>query len=141
MLYATADVRRPDAAEEGVHFVGYWQHLQGVVNEPLVFDARLTSYRVLGQLDEAGIQFITLRKRSPRLKAQTAALDDGPWQKVKLPIPKRKHQTFLAQESEVTLTGCPQPLRQIILKDHGRAEPPSVITNHRELPWVEVLIL
>lgn len=141
VLYANADVRRHDAAEEVVHFVDYWQHLKGVVHETLVFDSRLTTYRVLGQLDEAGIKFITLRKRSPRLKAQTAALDDGHWQKVKLPIPKRKHQTFLAHESEVTLTGCPKPLRQIIMKDHGRAEPTYVITNNRELPLVEVLII
>ena len=141
VLYANADVLRQDAAEEVVHFVEYWQHLKGVVNETLVFDSRLTNYRVLGQLDAAGIKFITLRKRSPRLKAQTAALDDSHWQKVKLPIPKRKHQTFLAHESEVTLTGCPKPLHQIIMKDHGRAEPTYVITNNRELPLVEVLII
>jgi len=94
--YANADGLRQDAAEEVVPFVEYWQHLQGVVNDTRVFDSRLTTYRVLGQLDEAGIQFITLRKRSPRLKAQTAALDDSHWQQGKLPSPQRKHQTLLA---------------------------------------------
>jgi transposase len=141
LLYANADVLRQDGAEEVLHFVEYWQHLKGVVNETLVFDSRLTSYRVLGQLDEADIKFITLRTRSARLKTQTAALDDDQWQKVKLPIPKRKHQRFLAHESEVTLTNCPKPLRQIIMKDHGRAEPTYVITNNRELPLVEVLVI
>jgi hypothetical protein len=141
LLYANADVLREDGAEEVLHFIEYWQHLQGVVDETLVFDSRLTRYRVLGQLDEAGIKFITLRTRSARLKAQTAALDDDQWQKVKLPIPKRKHQTFLAHESEVTLTDCPKPLRQIIMKDHGRAEPTYVITNNRQLPLVQVLVI
>ena len=141
LLYANADVLRKDGAEEIVHFVQYWQQLKGVVNETLVFDSRLTTYRVLGQLDQAGIKFITLRTRSARLKAQTAALDDDQWQKVKLPIPKRKHQRFLVHESEVTLTHCPQPLRQIIMKDHGRAEPTYVITNNRNLPLIEVLII
>jgi len=135
VLYANADVLRQDAAEEVVHFVDYWRHLKGVVDETLVFDSRLTNYRVLGQLDEAGIKFITLRKRSPRLKAQTAALDDSHWQKVKLPIPKRKHQTFLAYESEVTLTGCPKPLRQLLMNDHGRAEPTYGITKTVPCPW------
>lgn len=141
LLYANADVLRKDGAEEVLHFVEYWQHLKGVIHETLVFDSRLTSYRVLGQLDEADIKFITLRTRSPRLKAQTAALNDDQWQKVKLPIPKRKHQRFLAHESEVTLTHCSKPLRQIIMKDHGRAEPTYVITNNRELPLVEVLVI
>jgi len=141
LLYANADVLRKDGAEEVLHFVEYWQHLKGVVNETLVFDSRLTSYRVLGQLDEADIKFITLRTRSARLKAQTAALNDDQWQKIKLPIPKRKHQTFLAYESEVTLTHCPKPLRQIIMKDHGRAEPTYVITNNRQLPLVQVLVI
>lgn len=141
LLYANADGLRQHGAEEVLHFVEYWQHLQGMVNETLVFDSRLTSYRVLGQLDEAGIKFITLRTRSARLKAHTAALDDDQWQKVKLPIPKRKHQRFLVQESEVTLAPCPKPFRQIIMKDHGRAEPTYVITNNRELPVVEVLVI
>ena len=141
LLYANADVLRTDGAEEVLHFVQYWQHLKGMVNETLVFDSRLTSYRVLDQLNQANIKFITLRTRSARLKAQTAALGDDQWQKVKLPIPKRKQQTFLAHESEVTLTHCPKPFRQIIMKDHGRAEPTYVITNNRELPLVEVLLI
>jgi hypothetical protein len=134
-------VLRKNGAEEVVHFLEYWQHLKGVVDETRVFDSRLTSYRVLGQLDEADIKFITLRTRSARLKAQTAALDDEQWQKVKLPLPKRKHQTFLAHESEVTLTHCPKPLRPIIMKDHGRAEPTDVITHNHELPLLEVLLI
>jgi transposase len=141
LLYANADVLRQDGAAEVLHFVQYWQHLKGVVNETLVFDSRLTNYRVLGQLDEAEIKFITLRTRSARLKAQTADLNDDQWQTVKLPIPKRKPQTFLAHESEVTLRHCPRPFRQIIMKDHGRAEPTYVITNNRALPLVEVLII
>ncbi len=52
---------------------------------------------------------------------------------------QRKHQTFLAYESEVTLKGCPKPLRQIIMKDHGRAEPTFVLTNNRAMELVEIL--
>jgi hypothetical protein len=118
LLYANADVWRQEGAEEVLHFVEYWQHLQGVVDETRGFDSRLTNYRVVGQLDEAGIKFITLRTRSARLKEQTAALDDDQWQKVKLPIPKRQHQ-----------------------KDHGRAEPTYVITNNRQLSLLEVLTI
>jgi len=141
LLYANADVLRHEGAQEVLSFVDYWQHLKGLVNETLVFDSRLTTYQVLGQLAEAEVKFITLRKRSKSLAAQTAALGNEQWQKVKLPIPKRKHQTFLAHESEVRLTGCPKPLRQIIMKDHGRVEPTYVITNNWDLPLLEVLTI
>lgn len=139
IVYANADVLRKDSVNEIARFVQYLGGLKGVVNETLVFDSRLTTYKILGELDEAGVKFITLRTRCKSLKRQTEALGEKQWEKVKLPIPKRKRQKFLAHESEVALRGCPKPLRQIIMKDHGRAEPTYVITNNRALTLPEVL--
>ena len=67
--------------------------------------------------------------------------EQSAWQKVKLAIPKRKHQKFLAHENEVLLKNCERPFRQIIMKDHGRADPSFVITNNRKLELVEVLMV
>jgi len=141
LLYANADVLRKDGSSEILHFVDYLKDIKGVVDETLVFDSRLTTYKVLDELDTAGVKFITLRKRGKKLKEQTESLDQAKWEKVKLPIPKRKHQKFLAYESEVMLKGCEKPLRQIIMKDHGRAEPTYVITNNRELLLETVLMI
>lgn len=141
LLYANADVLRGEGSEEILHFVDYWKEVKGVVRETLVFDSRLTTYKILGQLDQAQVKFITLRTRGKSLAKQTAALPDSSWQRVKLPIPKRKYDTFLVYESEVMLKGCPQPFRQIIMKDHGRAEPTYVITNNRDLPLIEILMI
>jgi len=138
LLYANADVLRKDAAQEILCFIDFLKHLGGG-QETLVFDSHLTTYEVLGQLDAQAVKFITLRIRNKNLLEQTHALPEGQWQKVKLPIPKRKHQTFLAHESTVELRGCPTPLRQIIMKEHGRNEPTFVVTNNRELSLVEVL--
>jgi len=139
LLYANADVLRKNGSEEILAFVEYLKNLKGVVRETLVFDSRLTTYNILGQLDSNGVRFITLRTRGKSLAKQTGAIPDSDWQKVKLPIPKRKHQTFLAHESEVTLKGCSRPFRQIVMKDHGRSEPTYVITNNREMELVEIL--
>ena len=141
VVYANADVLRKDGAQEVLHFAGYWKDVRGVVNETLVFDARLTTYDVLGKLDAIPVHFITLRIRNKTVAAQTDALPPSAWQPVKLPIPKRKHQEFLVHESEVTLTGCPKPLRQIIIKDHGRIEPTYVVTNNRTLELTDVLAI
>ena len=139
VVYANADVLRKDGAQEVLHFAGYWKDMRGVVQETLVFDARLTTYEVLGKLDAIPVHFITLRIRNKTVAAQTDALPPCAWQPVKLPIPKRKHQEFLVHEGDVTLTGCPKPLRQIIIKDHGRIEPTYVVTNNRELELTDVL--
>jgi transposase len=139
LLYANSDVLRKDGAKEILRFAEYLKGIKGVVKETLVFDSRLTSYEVLNELNEAGISFITLRNRCKSLKEQTDLIPDSAWKKVKLPIPKRKHQKFLVYESEVTLSGVNKPLRQIIMKDHGRAEPTYVITNNRKFKLVEAL--
>jgi hypothetical protein len=141
LLYANADILRKESAEEVLHFVEYWKEIKGAVNQTLVFDSRLTTYRVLAQLDQAKVNFITLRTRSKSLIEETLALPDSAWRKVNLPIPKRKHHTFLAHESEVSLKGCPNPLRQIIMKEHGRVEPTYVLTNHRNMDLIDVLLV
>lgn len=141
LLYANADILRSNGAGEILRFVEYWKGMKGLVEQTLVFDSRLTTYPILGELDQADIRFITLRRRGKKLKEQTEALPDSQWQKVKLPIPKRKHQAFLAHESDVVLKGCPKPFRQIIMKDHGRAEPTYVITNNPEMELKDVLMV
>lgn len=141
LLYANADVLRKDGPSEILRFVEHMLEIKGVVDETLVFDSRLTTYKILGELDEASVKFITLRTRSKALESQIESLSDEEWQKVYLPIPKRKHQRFLAYESEVTLKGCPNPLRQIVMKEHGRVKPTYVITNNRVLTLTEVLTI
>lgn len=139
VLYANADVLRRDGANEIVRFVEYLRDIRGMVDETLVFDSRLTTYKILNELDNAGVKFITLRIRSKGLGDWTETVPDDAWQKVRLPIPKRKHQTFLAHESEIALKGWDRTLRHIVMKDHGRAKPTYVVTNNREMSLVDVL--
>jgi transposase len=139
LLYANADVLRRDGANEIIRFIEYLRAIKGIVGETLVFDSRLTTYKVLGELDDAGVKFITLRTRSKSLIEWTESLPDAAWRRVRLPIPKRRRQAFLAHESEVTLRGSDRTLRHIVMKDHGRAKPTYVITNNREMSLVSVL--
>jgi len=141
IIYTKADILRKNETEEIKKFVEYWKSIKGEVEETLVFDCKLTKYEVLGELndEEPKIKFITLRKRNPGLLKETSQIPDLEWQKVKLPIPKRKHQNFSVHENEVLLTGCSKPFRQIIIKDHGREKPTFVITNNFDLKLVEIL--
>ena len=50
ILYTRADILRKNEAEEIHHFVKYWKKIRKELKETLVFDCKLTTYRVLDDL-------------------------------------------------------------------------------------------
>ena len=66
--YSNADLRKGEEAEEIFHFIAFWKKHHGENPRHLVFDSRLTTYAQLARLDRLGITFITLRRRSPKLR-------------------------------------------------------------------------
>lgn len=141
LLYTRADIKRSESSGEIRKFVDYWVAVKGVVEETLVFDAKLTKYEMLGELAAANIKFITLRTRSAGLIKETLNIPEQDWKKVYLPIPKRKYKHVTVHENRVTLVEGQQPLRQLIVKDHGRSEPTFVITNNEEIKSLDILII
>ena len=141
VLYTHADILRKDEPAAIQEFVAYWKKITNSMSETLVFDCKLTSYAVLDELATDNVKFITLRKRNRALLEKTLSIKDDEWSKLYLPIPKRQHKHCRVYESVITLPKCKQSFRQIIIKDHGRANPTFVITNNHELPLKEVLIV
>lgn len=141
ILYSRADIRRSESSREISRFVTWWASVKGVVDQTLVFDSKLTSYGVLYELADAHIKFITLRRRSKTLIEETLKIPDDQWQRVHLPIPKRKYQHVRVHESRVELIEKRGLLRQLIIKDHGRAEPTFVVTSDEQEDTKEILVL
>lgn len=141
ILYTHADILRKNEPEAIKEFVTYWKKITNYLSETLVFDCKLTSYSVLDDLATDNVKFITLRKRNKALLAKTLTINDDEWSKLYLPIPKRQNKHCHVHESIITLPKCKQSFRQIIIKDHGRANPTFVITNNVDLPLKEVLIV
>lgn len=139
IVYTRADILRKEEASEIKRFIAYWKKIKGDINETLVFDCKFTKYEVLDELAEEGVRFITLRKRNQRLIDNTLAIPKNEWKKIRLSIPKRKHCNLSVYESEITLKGCKNALRQIIVKDHGRENPTYIVTNNKELALALVL--
>jgi hypothetical protein len=141
ILYTRADVLRRDETKEVQNFVEHWKSVKGGVKETLVFDCKFTNYQILDDLNTDGINYITLRKRNNKLIKETRQIENEQWTSVYISIPKRKHKRCRVYESEVILRkGC-APVRQIIIKDHGRAEPTYVVTNNMKLKTKEVLLV
>ncbi len=139
IVYTRADILRSEEADEIRKCVNYWRHIQGNVDETLVFDCKFTTYKVLDELSGDDVKFITLRKRCAGLLKETAALPKEAWKPIYLPIPKRKYTRRSVHEQRVTLSDCQHTFRQIAIKDHGRSTPTFVITNNEKLPVKQVL--
>lgn len=139
ILYTRADILRKEESEEIKKFIKYWKKIKGSIKETLVFDCKFTKYSILEELSEDNILFITLRKRNKKLIEKALSVSKEKWQKITLPIPKRKYKKISVFEEKVILSDCTKPFRQIVIKDHGRAKPTFIITNNEELILSQVI--
>jgi hypothetical protein len=141
VIYSRADIKRSEGSAEIKNFVDYWIKVKGVINEILVFDSKLTRYDVLYDLDRDKVKFITLRVKGKSLIDKAMRIEDRKWEKVYLPIPKRKHKHVKVYENRIRLIKGKKELRQLIVKDHGRVEPTFVITNDEEMKSLDILTI
>ncbi len=68
--YANAEVRKSDQNDEILRFVDFWKERTGTLPGELIFDSKLTTYANLNRLNQTGIAFITLRRRSKNLLSE-----------------------------------------------------------------------
>ena len=127
--YSNADIRKGEESEEIFRFINFWKRTHGHKPRHLVFDSRLTTYPNLTRLEKMGIIFITLRRRTPRLLQEIAALPRSAWRTIELDVPTRKYKTPRIHEQHVTLAG--HTFRQISIRDLGHDEPTLLLTNDR----------
>jgi len=127
--YSNADIRKGEESEEIFRFINFWKRTHGHKPRHLVFDSRLTTYANLTRLEKMGIIFITLRRRTPRLLQEIAALPRSAWRTIELDVPTRKYKTPRIHEQHVTLAG--HTFRQISIRDLGHDEPTLLLTNDR----------
>lgn len=125
--YANADLRKGEEADEVLRFINFWQRHHGALPKHLVFDSQLTTYANLARIDEMGIVFMTLRRRSPALLKEIALLPRSAWRRIELDVPTRKYRTPRVVEQTTTVAGT--KLRQLFILDLGHEEPTILLTN------------
>ena len=128
LVYANADLRKHDQAEEALRFARHWQQTTGQLPELLVFDAKLTTGAGLAALAAAGVRFLTLRQRSPKIIAALAALPPAAWTTIRLER-HGLHNHPQVHEDTVTVRGCPVSLRQLAVRGLGHDHPTLLLTN------------
>jgi len=127
--YANGQVRKADQIDEIRRFVAFWQEKTGHLPAELIFDSRLTSYANLSWLNQQGIAFMTLRRRSRKLLEAIYATPPSAWRRIQLESVGRIYKTPRILDRRITLPGYKGPLRQLSIMDLGHEEPTLLLTN------------
>jgi hypothetical protein len=85
---------------------------------------------MLAELDAHGIDFLTLRMRSPSLTRHINALPASAWRTVRLDHDGAYPRPRIVDE-ETTLSAYPATIRQLIVRGLGHDAPTVIITNNR----------
>jgi hypothetical protein len=127
--YANSDLRKDQQDDEVLAFVRFWKERTGDLPEELIFDSRLTTHANLNHLNQQGVQFITLRRRSPQLMHDLLARSPSAWRRIELAGVSRQYKTPRILDDQVTLADYTGPIRQITVADLGHEEPTLLLTN------------
>jgi hypothetical protein len=138
LLYANATCTKADQAGQAIAFARHWQQATGHPPSLLVFDSKVTTGAGLAELNEAGLTFITLRARNAKLTGQLEALPDSQWTTITLDR-RGAYNRPQVHEQDVTVRGCPTPLRQIAVRGLGHDHPTLILTNDRTSPPKQIV--
>jgi hypothetical protein len=127
--YADAKVTKADQNDEVLRFVEYWKERTGRLPRELIFDSKLTTFANLHRLNQMGIEFITLRRRSPGLLDDLHSAGPSAWKRIELSNVARKHRHPRILDTKISLPDYDGPIRQIAVRDLGHEEPTILLTN------------
>jgi hypothetical protein len=128
--YANGQLRKETQTDEVLRFVAFWKARTGHVPEELIFDSRLTSYANLSTLNQQGINFMTLRRRSRQLVAAIYQAPVSAWRRIELEGVSRVYKTPRSLDQRIRLPHYKGELRQLAILDLGHEEPTLLLTNH-----------
>jgi hypothetical protein len=127
--YANGELRKDEQADEVLRFVAFWKKRTGRLPEELVFDSKLTTYANLSRLNQMGVHFITLRRRSKRLLAAIHQQPGSAWRRIELESVARAYRTPRVLDERIDLPAYDGPIRQLTITELGHEEPTLLLTN------------
>lgn len=129
-VYANSDLRVEDRKDEILAFTDYWKERTGHVPEEVVFDSQLTTHENLSKLNQRGIRFMTLRRRTQEMLTEIGRKPKSAWRRVELENVTRAFRTPRVLDEKITLKGYDGPIRQLTIMDLGHDKPTILLTNH-----------
>jgi transposase len=129
LVYASADLSKASQAREAIAFCDHWKQVSGKDPTMLIMDQKVTTQDVLGELNERGVKFLTLRMRSPALVKYISGLAGKDFTTITLDRPGPHNKPKVHEDPVVRLTSYPGTVRQLIVTGLGRDAPTVIITN------------
>jgi transposase len=133
LVYASADISKATQAREAIAFCDHWKAVSGADPKMLIMDQKVTTQEVLGELDDRGVKFATLRMRSRSLVKYISTLAPSGFTTITLDRPGPHNRPKVHEDPAVTLTSYPGTVRQLIVTGLGREQPTVIITNDDQI--------
>ena len=133
LVYASADISKATQAREVIAFCDHWKNASGADPRLLIPGQRVTTQPVLGELNERGVKFLTLRMRSAALMKQISALAPADYKTITLDRAGRHTRPKVAEQASVKLSSYPATVRQLIVTGLGHDAPTVIIGNDHDL--------
>jgi hypothetical protein len=133
LVYANADLTKATQNREVIAFCDHWKAVSGADPKMLIMDQKVTTQQILGELDDRGVKFATLRMRSPALMRQINALTSKDFKQITLDRAGRHNKPRVHETTAVKLTSYPGTVRQLVITGLGRDQPTVIITNDTQI--------
>jgi transposase len=133
LVYANADLTKASQNREVIAFCDHWKTVSGADPKMLIMDQKVTTQAILGELDDRGVKFATLRMRSPALMRHINALTSTDFKQITISRAGRHNKPKVAESPAVKLTSYPGTVRQLIVTGLGRDAPTVIITNDDQI--------
>ena len=127
--YANADLRKDTQNDEILRFIEFWKKRTGALPEELIFDSKLTTYKNLNKLNQMGIHFITLRRRSKKMLQEINNEPISAWRRIELQNVSRIYRHPRILDRKILLNDYEGPIRQMVITELGHEDPTFLITN------------
>lgn len=127
--YANTNLRKDSQNDEILRFIEFWKERTGHLPEELIFDSKLTTYKNLNNLNQMGIDFITLRRRSKNMLQEINNEPISVWRRIELQGVSRIYRTPRILDRKIVLNGYEAPIRQMVIADLGHEDPTLLLTN------------
>jgi len=134
IAYSETGIRHEEQDEVVLEFLDFYRTKGRPDNlKYLVFDSKFTAYKNLRKLEDAGIKFITIRRRGKNIVEYLEKLPNTAWKKVRVMNADGKGRELKTYEEKVYIKDYGKPIRQIAITGHGKLKPALIITNDADI--------
>lgn len=132
ITYGDTTVKHNNDDKVVVEFLDFYKSAGGINLKYLIFDSKFTTYQNLKKLDDDGVKFITIRRRSQNMVDRLNNLDKKSWKTVRIPC-ANKHRQIKVFGENVFIKDYGGIIRQISITGNGKIKPAIIITNDFDL--------